>query len=126
MGDIEFFKKTNGQFGHDMGDCILKQVADIIKEETRKVDFLARWGGEAFLIVLPETNLAGGVNVAESIRKVIQNKKFGFKGNEISISLSFGVGCHTGKGIKLDKLLEMADERLCTAKNGGRNQVVST
>jgi PleD family two-component response regulator len=57
---------------------------------------------------------------------VIQNKKFGFKGNEISISLSFGVGCHTGKGIKLDKLLEMADERLCTAKNGGRNQVVST
>jgi diguanylate cyclase (GGDEF)-like protein len=68
MGDIEFFKKTNGQCGHDMGDCILKQVADIIKEETRKVDFLARWGSEEFLIVLPETNLAEGVNVAESIR----------------------------------------------------------
>jgi two-component system, cell cycle response regulator len=125
MGDIDFFKKINDQFGHDTGDYILKGVADIIKTELRKVDFLARWGGEEFLLVLPETNLAGGAKVAESTRKAIQNKKFEFNGNEISVSMSLGVGCHTGEGMKLDELLKMADDRLYAAKERGRNQVVS-
>ena len=125
MGDIDFFKKTTDPLGHNSGDYILKEVADIIKYEIRKVDFLARWGGEEFLIVLPETNLAGGANVAESMRKAIQNKKLEFNGNEISGAMSFGVGCHTGEGMKLDELLKMADDRLCAAKERGKTQVVS-
>lgn len=125
MGDIDFFKNINDQYGHDTGDYALKEVADILKKETRKVDFLARWGGEEFLAVLPETNLAGGAKVAESMRNSIHNREYEFNGKELSITMSFGVGCHTGEGMELDDLLKMADEHLYKAKERGRNQVVS-
>jgi diguanylate cyclase (GGDEF)-like protein len=125
MGDIDHFKKINDQFGHDTGDYILKGVANSLKNEVRKVDFLSRWGGEEFLVVLPETNLSGGAKVAELILKSLQKEKFKFNGKDISVTMSFGIGCHTGEGMTLDELLKMADERLYAAKERGRNQVVS-
>lgn len=125
MGDIDHFKKINDQFGHDTGDYILKGVANSLKNEVRKVDFLSRWGGEEFLVVLPETNLSGGAKVAELMLKSLQKEKFKVNGKDISVTMSFGIGCHTGKGMTLDELLKMADERLYAAKERGRNQVVS-
>lgn len=125
MADIDFFKKVNDQYGHDMGDFVLKKVSQILKEKCRKVDYLARWGGEEFLIVLPETSLAGGEKAGESIRKSIEAEKFDFNEQEISITMSIGVACHTRKEMKLEELLKMADERLYVAKERGRNQVVS-
>ena len=65
LGDIDFFKKINDQFGHDAGDCVLKVIADILKSSIRKIDHVARWGGEEFLVVLTETNLSGAARVAE-------------------------------------------------------------
>ena len=125
MGDIDHFKKINDQYGHDTGDYILKGVADNLKEKIRKIDFISRWGGEEFLIVLPETNLAGAAKAAESILKSLQNKKFEHNGQNLSVTMSFGVSCHTGKDMTLDELLKMADERLYAAKERGRNQIVS-
>lgn len=125
MGDIDHFKKVNDQYGHDSGDHILKGVANILKNEIRKVDFVSRWGGEEFLMVLPETNLAGGAKVAELMLKAIQNENFKSNDKEISVTMSFGVGCHAGEKMKLDDLLKMADERLYKAKERGRNQIVS-
>jgi len=125
MGDIDFFKKVNDQHGHDAGDFILKGVASTLKKEIRKVDFLSRWGGEEFLAVLPQTNLVGGTKVSELMCKAIQGEKFKFNGKDFSVTMSFGVSCHTGEEMKLDELLKIADERLYAAKEGGRNKVVS-
>lgn len=125
MGDIDYFKKINDQYGHDTGDYILKGVANVLKNEIRKVDFIARWGGEEFLMVLPETNLVGGANVAELMLKALRNENFEFNGNKISVTMSFGVNCHTGEGMMLEDLLKIADDRLYKAKERGRNQVVS-
>ncbi len=125
MCDIDFFKKINDHYGHDMGDFVLKRVAQLFKNKCRKVDYLSRWGGEEFLIVLPETNLDGGTKVAESIRESIENEKYKFNDQEISITMSFGVSCPNDPEMKLEQLLKIADERLYAAKEGGRNQVVS-
>ena len=80
----------------------LKEVADNFKEKIRKIDFISRWGGEEFLIVLPETNLAGSAKAAESILKFLQNKKFEYNGQNISMTMRFDVACHTGKDMTLD------------------------
>ncbi len=125
MIDIDFFKKVNDQYGHDMGDFVLKKVAQVLKGKCRKADFLARWGGEEFLIVLPETNLVGGEKAAESMRKAIESEKFNFNDHEISVTMSIGVACHNAKEMKLQDLLKLADERLYRAKESGRNQVIS-
>ena len=125
MCDIDFFKKINDQYGHDMGDFILKGVSQLLKRKCRKVDYLSRWGGEEFLIVLPETNLEGGAKAAESIRKSIEKEKYKFNNQEISITMSFGVSCHNGEEKNLEKLLKIADENLYKAKESGRNCVVS-
>lgn len=125
MCDIDFFKKINDQYGHDMGDFVLKVVAQIFKKKCRKVDYISRWGGEEFLIVLPETNLEGGAKVAETMRNSIENEKIKFNDQEISITMSFGLSCQNNQEIKLEKLLKIADERLYAVKEGGRNRVVS-
>ena len=125
MGDIDYFKKINDSFGHDTGDFVLKNVANIIKEQLRRVDHLARWGGEEFLIILPETNLLGGAKVAEKIRSAIEQSRFHFLENSLKVSMSFGVSSHVGKGTNLDELIKKADQLLYQAKDSGRNKVVS-
>ena len=125
MFDIDFFKKVNDQYGHDMGDFVLKKVSAVLKKKCRKVDFLARWGGEEFLIVLPETSLAGGERAAESMRKAIESEKIKFNDHEISVTMSIGVACQNEKEMKLEELLKVADERLYKAKDSGRNRVIS-
>ncbi len=125
MFDIDFFKKVNDQYGHDMGDFVLKKVSGILKRKCRKVDFLARWGGEEFLIVLPETKLTGGEKAAESMRKAIESEKMKFNDHEISVTMSIGVACQSEKELKLEELLKVADERLYIAKDTGRNRVIS-
>lgn len=93
LGDIDFFKKINDQFGHDAGDCVLKVIADILKSSIRKVDFLARWGGEEFLALLTETNLSGAARVAEKIKITIEKHKYEFDKNPAQVTMSFGVAC---------------------------------
>lgn len=123
FGDIDYFKKINDQFGHDAGDCVLKEVADILKNSIRKVDFVARWGGEEFLAVLTETNFSGAARVAEKIRIAIENHKYDSDKNPGHVTMSFGVACHVGKEGKIDELIKTADKLLYKAKENGRNQV---
>ena len=122
MLDIDFFKKVNDTYGHLAGDFVLKEVADIIKSTIRNSDACGRFGGEEFIIVLPNTKLNGAMKLAERIRENIQNHKFIFQNQEIPITISIGI-TSASKNDSLFSLIERADEALYEAKSKGRNRV---
>jgi diguanylate cyclase (GGDEF)-like protein len=122
--DIDNFKKINDTYGHDFGDVVLKRISSIMKKTLRKQDVVSRWGGEEFLLLLPETTITGGIIAAEKIRKAISQERFEQSGKKIQVTMTFGVEI-------FDKLEETiatinrADQALYHGKNTGKNQVVS-
>jgi diguanylate cyclase (GGDEF)-like protein len=124
LGDIDHFKKTNDTFGHDAGDYVLVQVAKLMTQAIRRQDVVARWGGEEFLIFLPETGLDGGLKLAEDIRQKIETEEFCFNQKKITVTMSFGA-CISEATLPLVALVKKADEGLYKAKETGRNQVIS-
>jgi diguanylate cyclase (GGDEF)-like protein len=120
--DLDRFKSVNDQFGHRAGDKLMIQTVALIKKTVRKIDVLGRWGGEEFIIVLPEIgDLAGAVAAAEKLRHAIEREDFGAIGPR---SASFGVAVHH-PGETAEHLVERADQALYRAKAGGRNRVES-
>ncbi|WP_297455431.1 bifunctional diguanylate cyclase/phosphodiesterase [Persephonella sp.] len=122
--DIDDFKGINDTYGHTMGDIVLKQVAEIIQEETRDVDKVGRYGGEEFIIVLPETETESALRLAERIRKKISEKEFKIGDYKISITISAGVAGLGIHGETFEEILQAADLALYQAKKNGKNQVV--
>ncbi len=122
MFDIDNFKKINDTYGHDMGDEVLVRLSQKAKSLIREEDSIGRWGGEEFMILLPESSKAEAVEIAEKIRKEINALQWE-KMNPISISL--GVAEAVGKD-DLTSLYKMVDERHYYAKTHGKNQVVSS
>jgi diguanylate cyclase (GGDEF)-like protein len=120
--DLDHFKKINDTHGHGIGDKVLAAVGDVCRSHLRGSDFLGRLGGEEFAILLPKTELEGGVQVAGKLRAAIAELtgEFGF-----AISSSFGVACRGGKFDQVDAMLERADQAMYAAKRNGRNQVMS-
>ncbi|NMH59899.1 GGDEF domain-containing protein [Alteromonas ponticola] len=118
--DIDHYKKVNDTLGHDGGDFILKEVATLMSEQLRKQDILARWGGEEFLILLPETNTQQAFIVAEKIRTQIENAEFTYNEQTLSVTVSFGIADASGKN-QVDQAISEADGYLYKAKNAGRN-----
>jgi len=114
--DIDYFKKFNDTYGHDFGDYVLKEMGKILKETFRKSDIVGRWGGEEFIVVLPDTEYDVGLKLAEKLRKRVQN--YDFKNKKVTISI--GVSEFRGD---FEKALKKADIALYKAKNSGRNQV---
>lgn len=126
MIDIDHFKKVNDTCGHRAGDHILKQLARIFVNRSRRVDYVCRYGGEEFAIILPEVDAMGAHKFASMLKKEIASHIFTFEQDEIPITISIGVA-DIMEGIQsTDDLVEMADRRLYRAKEGGRNRVVST
>jgi len=125
MADIDHFKKINDTYGHDAGDYVLTRTADLMKDIARKLDTVARWGGEEFLLLLPETELKGATNLAEKLRETICLINFVQEDNKFNITVSFGVNCYTNKEISVDEFLKSTDTCLYQAKETGRNKVVS-
>ena len=122
MCDIDHFKSVNDKHGHECGDYILKKIADTIVSNLRKQDIVARWGGEEFILLLPETNLEGGRIAAEKIRIIISNYEFKYNNKIILINLTFGVSEYSiDKSI--DSCIKEADKALYHGKNNGRNRV---
>lgn len=117
--DIDFFKKINDTYGHDKGDEVLKDIVKIVKLHIRKDDKLIRWGGEEFIILVPVRNIQELFNIAQNLRKSIQDYKFSVP--EI-ITCSFGLAI-LEEDIK--EAIKKADENLYKAKNSGRNRVIS-
>jgi len=116
--DTDNFKKVNDTHGHLMGDKVLKKLGDILKLNTRSIDIAARWGGEEFAIIFPETDLKGAKTFAERLRRKVENYDFGFQ-----VTISLGI-VSTSDELSLDELLTQADEALYAAKEK-RNIVVT-
>ena len=124
LGDIDHFKKINDTYGHEAGDFVLTKVSRLMVDAVRRQDLVSRWGGEEFLIVLPETELAGGAILAENIRQKIESEKFVYNEQTMNVKISFGV-CSSGSELSMDELIKKADDNLYRAKEAGRNKVVS-
>ncbi len=122
--DIDFFKNINDTYGHNCGDSVLKAITSIIAEAKRKSDWLARWGGEEFLILLPGTTEEQAFVVAERIRKSIKEYVHKFERNDINITISLGIARFMPTGDTIQDCIERADKALYFAKQNGRNQSV--
>ncbi|AII14630.1 diguanylate cyclase [Campylobacter iguaniorum] len=118
--DIDHFKTVNDTYGHDAGDTILSTVGKILKKYSRDVDFVGRYGGEEFVVILPRTSKQDAILFAQKILKSISGFKFIYKDEEIRITISCGVASRI-KHATSKETLQKADEHLYEAKNSGRN-----
>lgn len=123
MMDVDHFKSINDTYGHPVGDTVLRSVAHIIKRDCRDVDIPVRYGGEEFLVVLPEVNLEGAQVVAERLRKTLSREVVTHEDIQLSVTASLGVACYPDDAENQHQLLELADKALYMSKRMGRNQV---
>ncbi len=124
--DIDHFKKFNDDYGHQIGDEVLKQVARALTDTVRGQDFVARYGGEEFVLILPDTPLSGALTVGENLRKTIASKSLRLRGSGKklrSITISAGVSAYRIGKDSSETLIQRADEALYKSKQGGRNKV---
>jgi two-component system cell cycle response regulator len=124
--DIDFFKAINDSHGHDAGDDVLRDFALRIKRSIRGIDLACRYGGEEFVIVMPETDMAVAAMVAERLRRRIAAEPFSIAqgANQIPVTISIGIAALRGKEDTAASLLKRADQALYRAKRDGRNRVV--
>lgn len=119
MLDIDFFKRINDLYGHQAGDQLLVGLAELLRQRTREIDLVGRWGGEEFIVICPYTNLEGALSLAENLRVTVEQQQFV---QDQHITISVGVSTYqegdTGKD-----LVARADAALYAAKNAGRNRV---
>jgi diguanylate cyclase (GGDEF)-like protein len=120
--DLDWFKRINDEFGHIMGDDVLKHVAQVLKNRLRLSDIILRWGGEEFLVFLPDTDIVQAKFLAEKLRRYFDDYKVS---NVARVTISVGVTSGFPNDISFDELIKLADEALYQAKKNGRNQVVA-
>ena len=123
MLDIDFFKKVNDNYGHAAGDNVIRTLANLLRQRLRRVDSLGRYGGEEFLVVLPDCTAEQALRVLDEIRLRFAELTFIAGGREFSVTLSAGIASTETPSIDASELLDKADQALYAAKNGGRNQV---
>jgi len=122
LGDIDLFKNVNDTHGHIVGDAALKQTASILQNSIRATDFVARFGGEEFVIIMPETNMAAATKAVNKVRIAIQKNQITEGSTKVNLTMSFGVASFT-EDDSSKSVLERADKALYRAKSKGRNQV---
>lgn len=122
--DIDFFKKVNDTYGHNAGDAVLRHVASMFRTNARPGDGIYRWGGEEFLVVLPDTNKEQAIDIAERLRTSVMESVCHFEDLSIKVTMSFGLTV-LNMDNPIEENIKIADERLYKAKEGGRNRVIS-
>jgi len=125
LADLDDFKRVNDTYGHEAGDEALRSFAEILATTARDVDLAVRLGGEEFALLLPDTDLAGAVQLAERLRVALESAEVGAPPGQIRLTASFGVSAFPAAAAAED-LLTDADRRLYDAKRGGKNQVVAS
>lgn len=121
--DIDFFKKINDTFGHQCGDMILREVAYTINESFRKTDYVFRYGGEEFVVILTDTDENSALCPIERLREKIEKSEFMFDGKKVNVTISVGFSSDTINASDAFELFGFADKALYLAKENGRNQV---
>ena len=121
--DVDLFKRINDNYGHLAGDRVLKIIAQELAKRLRKTDFIARFGGEEFVVLLPATPLDGAEQLLETLRTAIEACPFHFKGERLIITLSGGLASFAS-GDTLEAVFERADQALYQAKGSGRNRII--
>ncbi|MGF6089889.1 diguanylate cyclase [Pseudomonas sp. 18173] len=122
MLDLDHFKRINDNYGHLAGDKVLKIIASVLRKRLRGTDFIARFGGEEFVLLMPATVPAAGLKLLESLRAAIEACPFHFKGEPVTITVSIGMTAFR-PGEHSDQALKRADQALYRAKSAGRNRV---
>jgi diguanylate cyclase (GGDEF)-like protein len=120
--DIDRFKQINDSFGHASGDQVLKEIVELAREGVRREECLARYGGDEFAVVMPETALEGARIVAERTRMRVEGHAFAFAGREIPVTISVGVAVLSTEMADAEAMLAAADTQLYAAKMAGRNR----
>ena len=123
--DLDHFKRVNDTWGHEAGDLVLRKVSRLLAERVRTVDTVARYGGEEITILLPQTAMAGAVELADRLRRAVAAKTIAFQGTEITVTASVGVASYPEAAASRDALFPAADRALYEAKHSGRNCVRS-
>ncbi len=123
MIDLDGLKGINDRFGHYEGDGVLRGLGGIIKANTRASDVAARWGGDEFMLLTPETSSKGARRIGERIRSQVERYRPELDGEEVGISISVGIASYPGHASDVTQLLQRVDEAMYQAKRGGRNQL---
>jgi len=123
MLDIDRFKRANDTYGHTVGDHLLQEVAQSFRQELRRVDVVGRYGGDEFVVMLPENDLDAARQVAERLRKSIARRQIATPKGSAKITASLGVAAVDCEETSLEQLLARADQALYAAKQSGRNRV---
>jgi diguanylate cyclase (GGDEF)-like protein len=123
MVDIDYFKKFNDQWGHQLGDMVLRHVAQILKDACRDSDIVVRYGGEEMAVILPEAAVENAFEVAQRIRQMIEERPLVHQGNALKVTASLGVAIATQEMLTPEMLIDAADQALYRSKKDGRNRV---
>jgi diguanylate cyclase (GGDEF)-like protein len=124
MIDIDHFKNINDTYGHPQGDSVLKEMVELLKQNSRKVDLQARYGGEEFVLALPHTTCEGATLAAERLRAQVEKHRFAGFPEPVKVTISVGIAQFNGRrDLKAQDLINEADQALYKAKNKGRNCV---
>ncbi|MGC7872652.1 GGDEF domain-containing protein [Desulfosporosinus sp. SYSU MS00001] len=123
IADIDYFKKINDTYGHDCGDFVLKVISKSLMDTVREQDFVSRWGGEEFLLFLPETEVEGAHTLVDRIKGIIEEQIIEYNETQVSVTMTFGIADSQDYQI-IEDIIKKADNALYKGKGRGRNCVV--
>jgi diguanylate cyclase (GGDEF)-like protein len=124
IGDIDGFKHINDHAGHDCGDHVLRELAQVLRQVLRAQDVVARWGGEEFLFLLPDTDLTGAAVVAEKLRGAVERAELRFADKPMPVTMTFGVAAFVPDAT-IEECIRQADQAMYSGKEQGKNRVVT-
>jgi diguanylate cyclase (GGDEF)-like protein/PAS domain S-box-containing protein len=125
MIDLDHFKRINDTYGHEAGDLVLKAIADVLAEQSRRGDFACRFGGEEFVIVMPNVRLETAYERAESLRQSLTLLRVPYEIYSLSVTISMGIACFPENGQTREAILRAADQAMYAAKDAGRDHILS-